>query len=365
MYMMVNSLFIIKYGESHGLLFLIGYWIIISGAGVCYLRLSVQEKFYQWCFSSATAVFFIFSLYLNHKVDGYSLNVDRWSAMETGIEAVLDGKYPYDIPDHMGQESSNLPVLILLGMPVYLLFGSVGYLQSFIFLLFSYTVFVLFRTYRQRLGVLLLFVISPAYVWEIYVKSDLASNFIIVAGFSGLVWNRFLARPKIRPESVSVLTALLLLTRLSSVIPAGILLFRKFYLSSAGEKLRFVSVFLVTISVILYLFFSLSPDLHTLLKHNPFFIQGTKQPLWLSVSYIILAFLLSLRIRSLYDVFLFSGILLFICVFIPFILCLAEYGYRATVADSFFDISFFNMSMPFIVITLGMVFLINPDKEKS
>lgn len=364
LYIMVNSLFIIKYGEPYSLLLLTGYWIIVSGAGICYLKVAVKEKFYQRCFWVVTAVFFFFSLYLNYSVDGYSLNVDRWSAMETGIKAVLNGQYPYNIPDHMGQESSNLPVLIVLGMPFYLLFGSVGYLQSFIFLLFSYIVFVLFRTYRQRVAVLSLLMISPAYVWEIYVKSDLASNFIIVAGFTVLVWNRFMVRPTMRPEIVSTLSALILLTRLSSVIPIVILLFRRFYLSSVKEKLRYTIVFFVMVSVILYFFFHLSPDFYTIFKHNPFLIQGAKQPLWLSISYIILSFVLSMKARSIYDIFLFSGILLFICVCIPFSLCLAEYGYAETITNSFFDISFFNMSMPFIIITLGMVFLINPYEEK-
>ncbi len=349
-YLLVNSLFITKYGGHYNVVLLAGYVFLMLGLGILYIKINLNDIFYKAVFWAGTVLFFIFSIYLNYKVDGNSLNVDRWSAMETGIKAILDGQYPYNLPDHMGQESSNLPVLIILGIPFYLLFGSVGYLQSFSFLLFTYLIFKIFKDYRQRLAVLLLLFLSPGYLWEVYVKSDLFSNFIIVSGFTYLIWNKFLVKNSIKPGLVSFLTVLIVLTRLSAIIPLTLLLFRKFYDFSLKEKVRFTVVFILTGSCIAYVFFHNAPDFNVFIEHNPFVIQGAKQPLVLSLSYIILSFILSFRVKSFYQIMCWGGMMLFVCVFIPFVLFFIEYGYTNMITNSFFDLSFFNMAMPFIMI---------------
>ncbi|WP_336690193.1 MULTISPECIES: hypothetical protein [unclassified Chryseobacterium] len=351
-YLVVNSLFIIKYSEQYNIPLLAGYLALFFGLGFFYLKFHFKEFFYKTAFFLGIFFFFLISIYLNYKVDGNTLNVDRWSAMEVGIKAVFSGQYPYNIPDHMGRESSNLPVLIVFGMPFYLLFGSVGYLQSFSFLLFAYLVFKIFNNYRQRLAVLVLLFLSPSYLWEIYVKSDLFSNFIIIAGFVYLIGEKFIKEKKINSAVVSVLSALVLLTRLSAVIPLTVLIFKKFLDFSIQQKLRFAAVFLVTMAAVCYIFFHNAPDFDVFLKHNPFVIQGGKQPLILSISYIVSGCILSFRVKSFYETLFWSGILLFICVFVPFIMFFAEYGYENMLVNSYFDISFFNMSMPFVMTAL-------------
>lgn len=351
-YIIINSLFVVKYGEKYGLPLLLAYIITVLGISLFYIKIELKDLFYKYLFWISVISFFIFSIYLNYTVDGLSLNVDRWSAMEIGIKALLNGQYPYNIPDHMGRYSSNLPILIILGMPFYLIFGSVGYLQSFIFLFFSYLIIKIFNNYKQRLAVLILLFLSPSYLWEVYVKSDLFSNFIIVVGFVFLLWQNFIKEKKLKLEWAAVLTALIFLTRLSAIIPIILLLFKRFYNFAITEKLRFAFVFAITVSCILYLFFHNAESFDLIPKHNPFIIQGAKQPLFLSISYIILAFILSFKLKSFYDFIYWTGTLLFICVFVPFVIYLVEYGYNDIVNDSLFDLSFFNMSMPFIILSL-------------
>jgi hypothetical protein len=362
-YLIINSLFIMKYGENYNVLILTVYLLAVPGVSFFYLKFNFKEVFYKILFWFGVVLFFFLSVYLNYKIDGNSLNVDRWSAMEIGIKAILNGQYPYNIPDHMGRESSNLPMLIVLGMPFYLLFGSVGYLQSFCFLLFSYLIFKIFTDYKQRLAVLILLFLSPSYLWEVYVKSDLFSNFIIVAGFTFLIWNKFLMRNNMKLELVSFLSALFLMTRLSSAIPLIILLFKKFYDFSILEKLRFALVFIITVAAVAYFFFHNAPGFDVFIKHNPLMIQGAKQPLLLSLLYIVAAFVLSFKIQSFSDITFRAGTLLFICVFVPFIMYFAKYGYTDMITNSFFDLSFFNMCMPFIIITLVLGIFKNKFKE--
>lgn len=364
-YLIVNSLFVIKYGENYNVLLLTGYLIVLFGLSVFYVKINLKDIFYKSLFWIGVILFFFFSIYLNYKVDGNSLNVDRWSAMEIGIKAICNGQYPYNIPDHMGQESSNLPMLIVLGIPFYLLFGSVGYLQCFIFLLFSYLIFKIFDDYKQRLAVLILLFLSPSYLWEVYVKSDLFSNFIIIAGFTFLIWNKFLREKVIKSEAVSFLAALILMTRLSSVIPLTILLFKRFYDFSIKEKLRFAVVFVLTISAVIYFFFHNAPNFEVFMKHNPFIIQGAKQPLVLSLSYIVIALIISFKVKSFYEIIFWAGTLLFVCVFVPFLMFFVEYGYTDMITNSFFDLSFFNMCMPFVMIGLVWgIFKNNVNKIK-
>ncbi|WP_312901629.1 hypothetical protein [Chryseobacterium taichungense] len=358
-YIVINSLFIIKYGENYNIPLLVFYVVAFPVFGLLYFKINLRTVVYKSLFFSGIFCFFFISIYLNYITDGNSLNVDRWSALEVGIKAILNGEYPYNIPDHMRRESSNLPVLIIIGMPFYLLFGSVGYLQSFCFLLFSYLVFKIFNNYKERLAVLLLLLLSPAYLWEVYVKSDLFSNFIIIAGFTYLVWGKLNVKKISKPDLVSFLAALVMLTRISSVIPLIIALLKKFWGFNLKEKIRFALVFILTAGVVIYIFFQNVPDLNTFIKHNPFMIQGAKQPLFLSILYIVIAVFLSFKVKSFYEVIYWSGMLLFVCVFVAFLIYIAEYGYTDTVINSFFDLSFFNMSMPFLLISIGYGFFKN------
>ncbi|MDP5043442.1 MAG: hypothetical protein NWQ06_00515, partial [Leeuwenhoekiella sp.] len=71
-------------------------------------------------FYGLVVLFFGITIYINLKVNGYALHIDRWSAMTEGIAALLNGNYPYSALDHLGGRTSNLPTLFLIGLPFYL-----------------------------------------------------------------------------------------------------------------------------------------------------------------------------------------------------------------------------------------------------
>ncbi len=350
-YFFINGLFVLKYSGENSVYYLVAYLLAILILGVFYVKINLKIVVYKYLFWILVALFFFFSLILNYYVDDTSLNVDRWDAMEIGIKAVLNNEYPYDIKDSMGRESSNLPFLIILGMPFYLIFGSVGFLQSFSFLLFSYLIFKVFHNYKLRLAGLVLLVLSPSYLWEVYVKSDLLSNFVIVISYSYLIWTRFIQYKKIKIEWVSLLTALVFLTRLSVLIPLTIILLKALYKLTFSGKFRFAGIFTLAVSGILYFFLRNAENWEVLINHNPFTIQGSKQPIALSVFLIIMAIYFSFKAKSFFDIVFSSGLILFIAVFSTFLLYLLEFGYAKVIDDSFFDLSFFNMSIPFIIVS--------------
>ncbi|WP_332023173.1 hypothetical protein, partial [Kaistella sp.] len=280
-YLVLNALFIIKYGTV-GVAGNVAVFVIYSTFILALLfsvkRIDLPEISLKYFFWGAVAVFFIFTLILNESVPLESLKVDRLDALDMGIKAVLNGEYPYDHVNRLGNESSNLPVLLLTGLPFYLLFGSAVYLQNFCFLLFSFIVYRYFSTYKNRVLALLLLMGSPGYLYELYVKSDLMSNFIIAAGFVFVVWNRFIKTTDLKLYIVAFSSALLVLTRIPVIIPLIIILIKKWVEMSLKNKIVFSSIFVITIATAVIFFISLAPNFQVILEHNPLQLQN-KQPL--------------------------------------------------------------------------------------
>ncbi|WP_326982505.1 hypothetical protein VUJ46_20360 [Chryseobacterium sp. MYb264] len=364
-YFFINALFILKYGESYNIPLLIAYFTGILVIVKFYNKTDFKESAYKILFWSLGILFFCGSVGVNYVIDGKSLNVDRWDAMEIGIKAILNNEYPYSIKDYMGRESSNLPFLIILGMPFYLLFGSVGYLQCFCFLLFLYIIFKIFKDYKQRLIILIFLAFSPSYLWEIYTKSDLFSNFIILVALIYLIQKNFVEKKNLNIITVSILISLMVLTRFSVIIPLILLFFRPFFKLSIKDKLLFVLSSVITISSVLYLFFHQAESLDLFVKHNPLIIQAGKQPVIVTALYIITALILSFKVKLLQHIILWGGGILFICILLTFSYYMVVLGYENMITNSNFDISFFNMSMPFIVIAMGMKVFINLKSQRQ
>lgn len=362
-YFLVNALFIIKYGTvgvaGNVALFVI-YTIFILTLLFSVKSIEVPEISLKYFFWAAVAVFFIFTLILNESVPLESLKVDRLDALDMGIKAVLNGEYPYDHVNRLGNESSNLPVLLLTGLPFYLLFGSAVYLQNFCFLLFSFIVYRYFSTYKNRVLALLLLMGSPGYLYELYVKSDLMSNFIIAAGFVFVVWNRFIKTTDLKLYIVAFSSALLVLTRIPVILPLIIILIKKWVEMSLKNKIVFSSIFVITIATAVIFFISLAPNFQVILEHNPLQLQN-KQPLFLSILVTAGAVFGSFNAKNLFSIMLLSGVLLFGSVLLSFMLAVFKNGLYNTYLGSYFDISHFNMALPFIIISLASGFVDTKD----
>jgi hypothetical protein len=258
-YLLINSIFIIKYTSRlnffNEFLFALIYLVIIILTIYSYIKINSYDYFYKYIFLTLGVTFFVFTIYLNININGNNLNVDRWSAMEVGIKALLNGQYPYSAIDHLRGRTSNLPALIFIGIPFYLI-GNIGFLQSFAFLIFSLIMYLAFNNYRDRLFCMLLLILSPAYLWEIYVKSDLMSNFIFILFFLIVVQNKIVKDKKINTIILAFISTALVLTRLTAIIPISLLLFKKFYKYSLIEKVKFIATCLLTSIVFLYICFN-------------------------------------------------------------------------------------------------------------
>ncbi|MDO9580746.1 MAG: hypothetical protein Q7J06_09320, partial [Bacteroidales bacterium] len=310
-----------------------------------------------------TIFFFLFTLWLNYKVDGYQLNTDRWSAMEAAIKALLNNEYPYSAIDHLNGRTSNLPGLIIIGIPFYLL-GDVGYLQSFTFLLFVFLLFRVFNNYKARLFGLVLLISCASYGWEIYSKSDLISNFIIATLFVIIIQKRSDSGKTTDPILIAVLSASLLLTRLNVIIPLSLLLVKIFFTYSSRNKFHFSISAILSVAILLFIVFRNYYSFENLKIYNPFELQNRNLPLLLSSIFTIMAILYSFRVKGLVHLIKSSIVLLFIPILLSFALTLYSNGFYNSILHSAFDISYFNMFVPFLIIYLALI-VCQPEEIKK
>ena len=347
----INGMFVLKYTsrqqDYNEYLLTAVYLLVVTAVITLYTKVRLGE-YYKPLFFALSMVFFVFTIYLNKSVDGYTLNVDRWSAMEVGIEALLNGEYPYSVRDHLNGRTSNLPSLIFIGMPFYLM-GDVGLLQSFSFLLFAYTAFKILDNYKDRLLCLLLLVISPSYLWEIYVKSDLMSNLIIVLSFVALVQIRADREKKNHYLLLAFLSASLVLTRLIAVIPLSLLMFKKFYQYTITKRVFFLIASVLTATLFLYICLQNAGSLDHFRSNNPFELQNRQLPIWISFATILVPLFFSFKVTNTKSLIRSSAVFLLFPIVISFMMSVERNGLYRNVFESYFDISYFNIAMPFLL----------------
>ncbi len=355
LYAFINGCFLFKYltraEPSYVPYILSGYIVILITLPVLVLKTTYRDHIYKYAFWSIVSAFFIFSILLNIYVDGLDLNVDRWSAMDIAITSVLQGQYPYAALDHLGQTSSNLPALLILGLPFYLT-GDVGYLQSFGFLVFIYLFCLVLKTYKQRCLALVLLILSTGYQYELYVKSDLMTNFILVALCIGWYYKTYKNTKLHLPFRMGAISAFLLLTRLPAVIPLTLLLFKPFKNSSYKDQIKFLVGALITSALLLYMVFYNVPNWEAFVSENPLNHQNSQLPFIVSVLFIILPFLVTKKVKDLKTLYLFSAALVGLPVVISFIINVINEGWYSVIHLSSYDISYFNIMLPFIILSL-------------
>ncbi|HHT9079547.1 TPA: hypothetical protein ACT5CJ_002334, partial [Flavobacterium psychrophilum] len=353
-FILINTLFVVKYSSRidafNGYIVALIYTLLLSTIILVYIRLNLKN-YYKPLFYIISILFFVFTIYLNIIVDGNTLMVDRWSAMEVGIKALLNGEYPYSAVDHLNGRTSNLPTLLFIGIPFYFL-GNIGFLQSFAFLLFIYITLKVFNTYKGRLLCILLLIFSPSYLWEIYAKSDLMSNFIIILAVVIFLQDRIFRSIKISPLFESFLLTSLIMTRITAIIPISILFFKHFYKYSIQKKIIFIAVSLATVIIFSYICFNKVSNLEHFYKHNPFELQNRQLPSVLSFILIIIPMIYSFRTKGIKSIIFLTVIFLLLPVSIAFFTSIYYSGFRATLFESSFDISYFNMVLPFLLLSL-------------
>lgn len=357
LFVLINLLFIYKYGLRQNYVSvyfaLIVYSIIIS---FVLWKNIFEHNFlsnYKIKFSYITICLFVLLIlfFIPFFINGNTLNVDRWSAMDVAIRALLNGGYPYTAVDHLEGRTSNFPGLLILGIPFYLM-GNVGYLQVFAFLLLSYTLYI-YLNIKDASRYILLLLISPAYWWEIFAISDLMSNSIIVLCFIILLKNKLKKNIFEYPIFLGFSTSFLVLTRGIFAIPLTLIVFKDFWCNSLSVKLKYALSFTFTFLFLVAIVIVNCPDLETLKVYNPFVLQTHYLPSYIHILALISPFYFSFKIKTFRtDFFKISSLLILFPTLLAFIYGWNDIGFEEIILKNRFDLSYLSIVIPFILILI-------------
>ncbi len=350
-YLFINVLFVYKYTTrflNYPLLWCIAYLFAVGGLLILFhldFDLKLSRRMNNLLFIACVVSIGLILSLIMLRFDPVNIRVGRFPALNAWINRLLGGEYPYISPTL----PSGFPVLFLLAMPFYFL-GDLGWLQIFAFLAYA---LILQSRYgaqgTERLRTLILLSVSPVFLYEIAVRSDLFSNMVIAILYIFLSSGRI---PHARPHmlvALSLIGGFVLATR--GVV---LLIFTVFFVFLFKNQLKRGIIFAAGISagfIIACLPFAIW-NIQYFVLHGPFAIQTSYLPLYLLVFFLILSVYLGARARSLADVYKYTTATLFCAVFVAFLISLGTRGWSATVLGDRFDISYFCFTLPFLLLTL-------------
>lgn len=361
LYLFINGIFVLKFSVR------VGFSPILSVAtyvGIVILTYYTYQLFISklrestiQLLSYATLLLIItIIVFLLVKIDPMSVRVDRWSAVSYFIDSMLKGIYPYGTHTHVSTLNypSPFPVWYLINSPFYLL-GDVGIGLIFFILLTFFSLLKLFRSHRTSFFLLLFFLISPAYWWEVCVRSDSLSNALLV--FNCIL---FLQYKRIKIDNNTLLMifmcAGIACTRFSAILPLAIFLFGQYIKLKWNKKI----IFPLAILLVSFLFFApfifWDTENWIFFSRNPFMSQTSVGNPIVLISMLLLGIYLSLRWKSFIDFNYYTCIFVFIFILSSQLFLLYQDNFNTSLfADSKVDISYFTLALPYAILSYILI----------
>jgi hypothetical protein len=291
----------------------------------------------------AAALFAVYS-----RVDPEHLNIDRWSALSRFWDAFAQGEYPY-VRTHLGSYISGFPGLFALAFPFWRI-GDVGLLQFAALAAFAALALRVARDASRAAFVLLLLAGLPLFVYEVVVRSDLFSNMVLAAWLlhAGNRPGAFAGR---RILLAALAWGLVLSTRAVAILPLALAAFPLLKGRAPREVVLSGFVLAATFVATLAPFFLWSPDRFR--DVNPYFVQSGAMPAWAVAVVLAFALWLGFRFRASPRLFAHAGGVLFVAVLASWVIKSFKLGWSAALWGNGFDISYFALPMPFLLLHLA------------
>ncbi len=290
------------------------------------------------------------------------INVDRWDTIYYWWDAFIKGVYPYSARTRFGGLANQLPFLQYFYFPAYLYIDYI----SLLILAFIFINIIVRRSGGKSplfydnysLSVLFLSITSFAVLWDIVCRSSLFVNSsLLLLVIYYLLYNKDASFRRFIIGGV--LGGLVLSTRLVTVIPllsvAVFILAKDKFRNFAGYMTLFI-VIIVTFTLT-FLPLSFFPP-ESIKAFNPFIIQDSHMPHYLTVSFCILALAAGFFSKSRRTLIFLNGILLWLMAFTYIARQVSIIGLSQAYFGSRGDISYLVMSLPFF-------FFILPGDEGS
>lgn len=351
----INAIFAFKYlprWSSHSGIVIVGYlgaFLVFQIFGAPMVnRYSARKR--MLLISAAMALFWIVALRF---IPAESLRLDRWQIVTGWLDNFFNGRYPYtpllSVSNHV---PGPFPVLFLLAVPFYWL-NEIAYFSIVGFLVFS---FLLVRIFKGAAGeaavfcVLILFFSLPMQ-YEVFTRCTLFINSVLMLSVM-VYFYRFNGSGRRHYLTAGVIGGLLLSTRSIAVVPFIISLM--ILLRDRQPGWQRISVLAGTSAVVFILtllpLYLLYPG--EFLLNNPITTQDSLLPAWeIGAFFVLCACIAGWFSRSFFAGIAWSGILLFLLVFVVFMITVIRLGFTAAFYESRFDVTYFILSLPFLIIT--------------
>jgi len=349
----VNLLVLIKYapraGLSPPLLAAVYTGVVLAGAFAASRSAAPAPRTARIVFWAVVACSVVGYLVLLNRIPPTNLNVDRWSAITSFNDRLLEGRYPYEARTHLGSRVSGLPAVFALGLP-FQWAGDVGYLQVFFLVAFAAACW---KQGRQRAGAIwaiLFLVTSPASAWEVAARSDLGTNAIVAVLFLFLCEHWRHEKTMTRMVGVGVVGGLVASTRLVVVVPMLVYFIGYFGRSERQKAGVMVGAAMTTFAATLAPFVIWDP--HLFLAYNPLTWQAALTPLWVKVAAGVAAVAAGVWTEGLAAKCGASGLIVVGTVLAAFLMSASTVGAERALAFNLFDISYFDLALPFLIVPL-------------
>lgn len=358
----INMLFVFKYSPVYSLYASLAYGILIFSF-YCYYKYYLQakqQKLYNYILLLLIACIAI-SLFVT--IDPYSVTVDRWSALYNWSDTLFQGKYPYDTLTHTNiaeNYPSPFPVWQVLHIPFYIL-GEMG-LGHLVTLCILCCVLVIYRKEFNLTLFLFLILLSPCYWWEIAVRSDLMNNMFACLLFITIFHFSFRDTKYILP--LGIIIGLLVCTRLFTGIPLAIYFVPYFFRITSIEKLKLIVGCILGFVCPFIPFMIWNFDMLFFFQYSPLLLQTKQGSIYTVTAGVVFIILFSFYWKNYKEYLLYISIILFSFILLNFIKFIYLDGFIETLTNDLFDISYFNITIPFVVLGLCLSKTDKNENEK-
>lgn len=350
-YIFINFLFVAKYSVDYfssplliTLLFVIGAASLFLFKDRLLLR-SMTLSQAKLAFGIVTIVASISMIAIMRQFDPSSIDVGRQSAIVDWLDNFSNGTFPY-----LAQtRPSGMPFLYVLAWPFYAV-GDVGLMQVASFILFAFLLWHEWEDSRPAVLIgLILLLVSPAFWFEIVTRSDLFTNMVV-----GWAWLKLFDKISEQPSRTKfiftgLLGGLILATR--TILWPIFIIYLVFQLRRLkSESLPFLLA-LASGFIAINLPFLLW-DFDYYLFSGPLAVQAEQLPVVALLAFLIGILIIAFRTKSSQALMPIFVVLLFMMVGSAMALRTIQFGFSKMLWDDQFDISYFCMVLPFLIICL-------------
>jgi hypothetical protein len=349
-YLFINFLFVYRYSAriSNLCLTLSLLYSVIVVLAIGYV-LGQRENFQILNKSTIyfSMVFLLAILYaaVMFHIDPFGTRVGRYPALQTFIQRLLDGVFPYQ----SGLNISGFPFLFVLLIPFYLI-GELGIFQLFSFAVFAFIVHKRYLDDKGSYMILLMLALSPAFLYEVVVRSELFSNMVLIILFFFILERIKPIKPIKTLFLVGILAGFLLSTRGIVLLPY--LIYFTFYFKTEMKSLVLFAVATVLGFAVTFLPFVLW-NKELFVQNNPLVVQKSYIPDWLLILSALACIAVGYSIDAFRKVYRSASLVLFGVVFLCFVIRILQNSFNQAVFQSF-DITYFCFCLPFLLLSFEL-----------